>query len=33
MIKALRAIIHENATAKDANELFNTIKNVTAQVV
>jgi len=33
MIKALRAIIHENATVKEANELFNTIKNVTAQVV
>jgi len=27
MIKALRAIIHENATVKEANELFNTIKN------
>jgi putative autoinducer-2 (AI-2) aldolase len=26
MIKALRAIIHENATAKEANELLNSIK-------
>lgn len=27
MIKALRAIIHENANAREANELFNTVKN------
>ena len=27
MIKALRAIIHENATAKQANDLFNAVKN------
>lgn len=27
MIRALRAIIHENATAKQANDLFNTVKN------
>ncbi|WKZ22249.1 MAG: 3-hydroxy-5-phosphonooxypentane-2,4-dione thiolase [Candidatus Brocadiaceae baterium WH-1] len=27
MIKALRAIIHENATVKQANEIFNTEKN------
>lgn len=26
MIKALRAIIHENATAREANELFNSLK-------
>ena len=32
MIKALRAIIHENATVKEANELFNTIKNATVQM-
>jgi len=28
MIKALRAIIHENATPKEANELLNSLKNV-----
>ena len=27
MIRALRAIIHENATAQQANDLFNTVKN------
>jgi putative autoinducer-2 (AI-2) aldolase len=27
MIRALRAIIHENATAKQANDLFNTVKS------
>jgi putative autoinducer-2 (AI-2) aldolase len=27
MIKALRAIIHENATAKEANDLFNNLKS------
>lgn len=27
MIRALRAIIHENATVKQANDLFNTVKN------
>jgi len=26
MIKAIRAIVHENATAKEANELFNKLK-------
>jgi len=28
MIKALRAIIHENATPREANELLNSLKNV-----
>ena len=32
MIRALRSIIHENYTAKMANDLFNTLKEVTAQV-
>lgn len=27
MIKAIRAIVHENATVKEAYELFNTVKN------
>jgi putative autoinducer-2 (AI-2) aldolase len=31
MIKAIRAIIHQNATAKEAHELFNNEKNVVAK--